>query len=347
MINVGVDLHKTQFTICALRNGDEVLQKEYRTGKEGYEEFLSDLKGLGRLKKDVRLAVETTGNVWYFVHVLEKAVAEIQVVNTMKFKVIVQSSSKTDNRDARTIAHYLWKDMLPTVILPDEDSRRISKLVKVRDKHVKRMTELKNQIHGLFMEEGFEIKKSSLTSVKKLNQLKTMEAGEEVMFLAGEMIDELIRLKETKTRIEKRLSDLTAKDKNVAIVRTVPGTGLVSASAIRGALADIKRFDHPKKVAAYAGLVPWVSNSNEKVHHGHITKRGSTILRNAFVQMAMGLIREWSVYERGSTTRLCNWYRRCVERKGGGKSKIALARRLSHVVWAMLQTGTPFSYDLL
>jgi transposase len=88
-------------------------------------------------------------------------------------------------------------------------------------------------------------------------------------------------------------------------------------------------------------------NEKEKTRHGHITKRGSTVLRNAFVQMAMGIIRDWTVYHRGATSRLSRWYRKCLERKGGGKSKIALARRLSHVVWVMLQTGTPFSYDML
>ena len=105
------------------RTGRSFLQKEYRTGKSGYEDFLSDLKGLKTPRKEVKVAVETTGNVWHFVQMVEKQVGEPKVVNTMKFKVIVESTSKTDNRDARTIAYYLWKDMLPTVTLPDAKSR--------------------------------------------------------------------------------------------------------------------------------------------------------------------------------------------------------------------------------
>lgn len=347
MYHVGVDLHKTQFTVCVRQGEDEVLQKEYRTGKEGYQVFLSDLKALEVPKKKIRVAVETTSNVWNFMHIVEPYVGEVKVINTMKFKVIVQSTSKTDNRDAKTIAYYLWKDMLPTVTLPDAESRKIAKVVKIRDKLVKRMTEVKNQIHALYMEEGIEIKKSRLTSIKQLEVLKKIEAEDHVMKLAGILIDELIRLKEVKAELERDLDKLTAKDKAVEILRTIPGTGLVNASAVRGIIADINRFDHPKKVAAYAGLAPWVSNSNETIRHGHITKHGSTILRNALVQMAMGMIREWNVRCRDEKTSMCKWYRRLVGRIGGSKSKIALARRLSRVVWAMLQTETAFSYEMI
>ena len=49
---------------------------------------------------------------------------------------------------------------------------------------------------------------------------------------------------------------MTEKDKAVELLWTIPGTGIVSACAVRGVLADIKRFDHPKKVAAYAGALP-------------------------------------------------------------------------------------------
>lgn len=347
MINVGVDLHKTQFTVCCLQDGEEVLQKEYRTGKKGYEAFLLDLKDLSRSKKGVRLAVETTGNVWYFVHMMEASVGEIKVVNTMKFKVIVQSTSKTDNRDAKTIAYFLWKDMLPTVTLPDAESRKITKVVKIRDKMVKRMTELKNQIHALYMEEGIEVKKSRFTSVKQMEVLKKTKADEYVVFLANGMIDELIRLKTATRELERKLEEMTAEDKGVELLQTIPGTGLVTACAVRGVLADIERFDNPKKVTAYAGLAPWVSNSNETVRHGHITKRGSAILRNAFVQMALGMIRLWGKNECYGSRSLGKWYRQLMARVGGSKSKIALARRLSRIVWAMLQTSTPFRCEMI
>lgn len=346
MLNVGVDLHKTQMTVCFLTGKNESLQKVYRTDGNGYEEFCRDIKSFNVPKKKIRIGVETTGTVWFFVKKMEGTVGKIQVINTMKFKVIVESTSKTDKKDAQTIAEYLEKDMLPTVTLPDERSRLIAKYVKVRDRYVKLATRIKNQIHALYAEEGIQLKSGDLTSAVRLRSLSNLDVCEDVQFLLDDLIEELLSLRIKIKKIEKKLNDITEEDRIVKLMRSIPGTGIVNACTIRGVLADIKRFDNPKKVAAYAGLVPWVSNSNEKVYHGHITKRGSTILRNAFVQMAMGMIRHWSAQKQCNDP-FYNWYKNIASRTSGGKSKIALARKMSHIVWAILTYDEEFNMQAI
>jgi transposase len=346
MINVGVDLHKTQMTVCYLTDDDEVSQKVYRTDQAGYEGFCTDLSALSVPRKKIRVGVETTGNVWFFVKKVEGHVGEVRVVNTMKFKVIVSLTSKTDRRDARTIAEYLLKDMLPTVTLPDADSRMIAKYVKVRDRYVKLATRLKNQLHALFAEEGICLKTADLSSDIRLRELKTSEVTGEVRFLIEGLVEEVISLKARIRELERKMKDMTREDSSMKLLQSIPGTGIVNASAVRGIIADVERFDDPKKMAAYAGLVPWVSNSNETIRHGHITKRGSTILRNAMVQMAMGMIRYWASGNGTSNMPLYNWYKHIEGRTSGGKSKIALARKMTHIVWAMLKYGHEFSCTL-
>lgn len=347
MMNVGVDLHKTQMTVCYLSDNFTTVQKVYRTDETGYEEFCSDIKAMRIPRKKVRIGVETTGNVWHFVKKLENQAGEIRVINTMKFKVIVESTSKTDRRDARTIAEYLMKDMLPTVVLPDEKSRMIAKFVKVRDRYVKLSTRLKNQIHALFAEEGITLKSSDLSSNIRLRSLEVQNLSEEVLFLVNGLVEELINIKCRIKDIEKKMEEMTKDDEAIKVLRSIPGTGIVNACALRGILADIERFNSPKKVAAYAGLAPWVSNSNETIRHGHITKRGSTILRNALVQMAMGMIRYWSAGNRGATIMLYNWYCQISSRTSGGKSKIALARKMAHIVWTMLKNNQEFNMEVI
>jgi hypothetical protein len=103
---------------------------------------------------------------------------------------------------------------------------------------------------------------------------------------------------------------------------------------------DIKRFSDPKKLVAYAGLCPWVQNSNETVHHGKITKRGPEELRTALVQLVMGMLRQkeltvsWRIMER---------YRFLKGQKGSGKSIIATARKLAVIIWHMLTNDEEFN----
>jgi transposase len=75
------------------------------------------------------------------------------------------------------------------------------------------------------------------------------------------------------------------------LLMTIPGCGEICAWTIRAYTDGIQRFTNAKKHTAFAGLVPWVPNSNETVPHGKITKRGPEELQTALVQAVMGIQR--------------------------------------------------------
>lgn len=77
---------------------------------------------------------------------------------------------------------------------------------------------------------------------------------------------------------------MVADDASVVLLRSIPGIGLITAATITVYVDDIQQFAHEKKFASYMGLASWVQNSNEQIHHGHITRRGPVELRTAMVQ---------------------------------------------------------------
>lgn len=79
---VGVDLHKTQFTVCALsEDGEYLLEKKYPTKDEGYREFTSEMHNREEQGYSIELAVETTGNARFFKNRMEKEGFVVKVVN--------------------------------------------------------------------------------------------------------------------------------------------------------------------------------------------------------------------------------------------------------------------------
>jgi transposase len=82
-------------------------------------------------------------------------------------------------------------------------------------------------------------------------------------------------------------------------------------------IGDIHDFADEGKLAAYFGIVPRVSKSNETEHTGRITKRGSKLGRTALVQCAL-IAQRYSPY-------LKQFYERIKAKKGAGKAIIALA----------------------
>jgi len=343
-MSIGVDLHKSQFTVCFLGEDRKKIETGiYPTKETGYKEFLKVCNGYIEQGYQVHAAVESTGNARYFRNRLISSGIEVTVVNTLKFKVVNESVKKTDKHDARTLAEFLEKDILPESRICSQTSEDIRRVLKTRSIAVKALVGIKNQIHGLLLGYGIETKRGELQSKKERQRILSGLVDHNSYGSAAEAVkplfDTIDQFSDQVKKLEKVLSKMVAEDKEVELLQSIPGIGLITASTLRAYIDDINRYDSPKKFAAHMGLAPWVQNSNETVHHGHITKRGPTEMRTAMVQCVLGMVRN------KRTTggyRIMRKYEQMKKHKGSGKSIIATARKLSTIIYMMLKNGEPF-----
>ena len=136
--------------------------------------------------------------------------------------------------------------------------------------------------------------------------------------------------------IDTRLGASAAADPVVTRLQTVPGVGPVVALTFRATLDEVTRFQAAGQVSAFLGLVPREDSSAERRHRGHITKAGSGELRSLLIQAA------WACWKsRGSGT-LRAWAERLAGRRGRRIAVVALARRLSRILYAVWRDGTTF-----
>jgi len=99
-------------------------------------------------------------------------------------------------------------------------------------------------------------------------------------------------------------------------------------------IGDVNDFDDEGKLAAYFGIVPRVSNSNETQHSGRITKRGSKLGRTVLIQCAL-IAKRYSPY-------LHQYYERIKGRRGTGKAIVALARKFLGIIYQTLKNDWVF-----
>ena len=185
---------------------------------------------------------------------------------------------------------------------------------------------------------AYKAKKDAKRYLTSLSRMSTIVAEAQSVKLIVEIISQMEAAIKV---IEKQLSELTKDDQMVNKLLTIRGCGKITAWTIRAYTEDISRFSSAKKYAAFCGLVPWVSDSNETIRHGKITKRGPQELRVSFVQMVMGIRRckdtaNWRIMQR---------YDYMKTHKGSGKSIIAAARKLAEIVWAMLSNNNDFDRE--
>lgn len=351
-ICVGVDLHKMQFTVHAVNEetGEVVLTGVFKTDNQGYKDFCEKLHAIeAEEESTIELAVEATGNARYFKNKMEAEGFGVLVVNTSKFKVITMSTKKTDANDAATLAFYLSKDMLPESHLCDQTSEEIRRMLKTRSILVSSTVKIKNQIHGMLLGYGIETTSAQFQSKKKRQELINVLAEHYFSQFTASSLEVTLNILDDiyaqVKKIEEQIKEMTKENETVELLMTMPGIGFVGATTIASYIDNIERFDGDfKKFSSYLGIVPSVHNSADTVRMGHITKRGPQELRTAFVQVAMGIIRQ---PQNTSEWKLMKDYQTMKISKGSGRAIIALTRKVARIVFAMLNNKEAFNPELM
>ena len=323
---IGVDLHSNQITVCYLtKQGNEKLSTF------ALNKLAQFLKGLRRTD---RLAVEATGNTRWFVGQVKGLVERVVVVNTNQFEIIRKSVKKTDHNDARTLAQFLSKEMLPESRMKSEQASEVNSLATTRDKLVKLRTTLVNKLHALMRARGVASRKSQFLSKKGLRgvleQAWSVTQRVEVEVIASQIQS----LNEGIHQLDEQLVESGEQMRGQKNLVSIKGIGPRAAAILLGVIGDVGDFDSAEKLGSYFGIVPRVSNSNETVQHGRITKRGSKLGRTTLVQCTL-VAKKYSPY-------LSRFYERIKGKKGGGKAIIATARKFLGIIYRTLKNDWVF-----
>jgi len=329
MAFIGVDLHQNSFTVCRRDAG----------GAEAFATFTLSPDDLSRfclgLDADDELAVEATGNSAWFRDQVLPCVGRVVVVNPRQFKVIRASVKKTDRNDARALALFLAKDMLPETRARTRCESELASLVHTRDLLVKQRTRLLNKIHALHNRHGIKLKKEGLASKKQLMALggEPFSALEQVEL---EIVrDQALSLTVAIVKIDAEIETAARGLDGFEGLVSIKGIGARSAAVFLANLGNMDDFANADKLAAYVGIVPKVSQSNETDNRGRITKRGNRLVRSTLVQCTLVAVR-YSPY-------LKSFYNRIKDRRGAGKAIIATARKLLAIIYDTLKNGWVFN----
>lgn len=325
---IGVDLHKTQFTVCYLHKNGEYKIQVFKLDAKGIEAFRK------ALTKNDEVAVESTGNTGYFTREIKSEVKVVRIINPTQFKIISASVKKTDEHDAVTIARYLSKGLIPEVRMRTKEEAQISSLIGTRDKFVKLRSCLKNKIHNILNANGIVTKREVFGSDKGLDKVLTLDVESSYQFELKIIVSEIRSLNKSIDEIGKELAEKGKKLDGHKSIISLTGIGDISAAILLNTIGDVNDFADDKKIAAYFGIVPRVAISNETNHYGKITKMGNKIARTALVQSTLIAIR-YNPYLR-------KFYFRLKAKKGSGKAIIATARKFLTIIYRTLKNKWVF-----
>lgn len=323
---IGVDLHRRVFTCCERLESGRQFLREWRL--EQLPQFVKKLRATDEV------AVEVTSNTRLFHDAVAPHVARVVVVDPHQFRVISQSVKKTDPNDARNLALYLAKGLLPEVRMKEKQQAQVASLTQTRDRLVKLRTALKNKVNNLLSARGIELEKEELSAEKALTRVLAMNVEELTRFELQVLVEQIRSLNHSIAELEKVIDREGKKLKGHGNLTSIKGIGSLGASILLSVIGDIRDFPDEGRLASYFGIVPRVHNSNETEHSGRITKRGSKLGRTALVQCAL-IAKRYSPY-------LANYYERIRSRRGTGRAIIAVARKLLGIIYHTLKNNWVF-----
>jgi transposase len=290
-------------------------------------------------ERGLRVAVEAGNQTAWIVDLLRERGAKVHVVHPLKVKLIAESKKKTDRIDAQLLAHLLRVGGLPEPVhVPSSRSRELRGLLVARRQLVHMRTKLLNVVRGLARQQRIELRPRALLTLGGWTQLTAASLSPALREVVGAYEATVQAASTALAALDRELARRAGRDPRVARLETMPGVGPISAQTLVAAVDTIERFPSAKKLVAYAGLVPSVRTSGERVEYGRITKQGRSEIRAVWVQAAHAVL----AVKAAAASPLQRWCERVARRRGKKTALVALARKLLTIAFHLLRDGTTY-----
>jgi len=320
-VYVGIDVHRKRSQVAVVtEDGTVQLDKNVVNGSEPF------LRLIGDLPSGTPVAFEAAFGWSWLAGLLEDYGFESHLVHPLRCKAIASARLKNDKAGAAILARLLRAGLLPEAWIAPAKVRQLRALLRHRIGLVRLGTSLRNRIHAVAADHGYDRSASYWTGPGRgwLAGLDLPPASREIVTDGLTVIDGLAPLT---GRIDGELHQHATADPRVKVLKTLPGAGEFTALVMLAEIGDITRFGSARKLASWAGLTPTVRGSDLTVRHGHISKQGSAGLRWALNQAAQTAKR---------SPEFAATYAAISGRRGKKIATIAIARKLLTRAWHLL-----------
>ncbi len=264
---------------------------------------------------------------------------------------------KTDRRDAVTLARLCRAGELTPVYIPREDDEAMRDLIRSREDAVNATRKARQHLSAFVLRHGFRYsgtKAWSLAHMRWLADIKMPHPAQQISL--QEYIHSVEECTERIDRLTEQVLKLLPTWRMAPVVsalQALRGVAPIVASTVVVEIGDIRRFENPRQLMAYLGLVPSESSSGQATKRGGITKTGNGHVRRVLIEAAQtysfparvsrplrkrqeGLPREIKEISWKAQLRLCDWFKKLTAR-GKHRNRIitAIARELSGFIWAI------------
>ncbi len=327
-VTIGVDLAKSVFQVHGVNAlGAVVIKKKLRRGQ-----ILTFFAGLPACL----VGMEACATAHFWAREITALGHEVKLMPPSYVKAYLRRQ-KNDAADAEAICEAVTRPTMRFVPVKSAERQSVMVLHRTRELLVRQRTMLINAIRGHCAEFGIVAPQGARRAVELVEQVGRAEVSlpELARSVLLTLIDQLGALATQIRTLERRLLAWHRHDQASQRLATIPGVGIITATALSAAVTDPSIFRSGREFAAFLGLVPRQNSSGGKDRLGRISKMGDGYLRKLLVVGATSVIRR----ARTGTAGAAPWIRSLLERRPARVVTVAMANKTARIVWAVLARG--------
>jgi len=360
IIYLGLDVHKDSITIAVLPEGAPAPTRVERLPNDlaKLRRFCERLAAQGEL----RACYEASG-AGYVVHRAMRAWGyHCDVIAPSLIPTKPGQQRKHDKYDAAQLARLYRAGELTLIRIPSEAEERVRDVVRCRETLQREVLRSRHYILKFLTRRGFVYREGTNWSTAHYNWLRRLAAASsplaaEDQIVYGEYLGLLEYKLSRRDELDRRIAELALTPALAPAVNRLQcfrGVQRHVAMVLTTEIGDWRRFESPRQLMAYLGLVPKERSSGDRERRGSLTKAGNSHCRHALVQAAWAYRFQPKVgialkaRQRGQSPvviahawkaqhRLHTLYRRLAFRTKPQIAVVAVARQLVGFLWAVMQ----------
>jgi transposase len=336
---VAVDLAKSVFQIAVADDRWNVVGQE-RLTRSQFERWFQN--------RDVGLVVmEACGSAHHWGRWFSQRGIPVKLLPAAYIRAYVKRN-KTDAADACALLEAArCADIVP-VQVKSLEQQALQGLHRIRSRWMATRTSRINTLRGFCREFGLVVPQGARTGIEAMSRALA-DPNSAVPLLIREsmklLIEEIRLLEQRVAQLEKELTSLARQSPACSELLTVPGIGLLTATAMVAATGgSVSHFKDARHFASWFGLTPKEFSSGNSRQLGRISKKGDRYLRMLLTHGARAILRAAELARRAGKPLdgLRTWATEIQTRAHHNKATCALANKLARVCYAVLRDHTPY-----
>ena len=247
---IGCDLHACQQTLAILDTATgEVVNVTLTHEGNNVREFYSTLPG------PVRVGIEATGSMKWFLHLMEELGIDCQVGHPATIRAAEPRRQKHDQRDAELLLKLLVENRFPSIWQPSQELLDLRGLLLHRHQWVRLRTRIQNALQAIALANGLR-RGSSLWSESGQQAIASLPLATHTAHRRSELQAMYARFEAEIEQLNQQVLEQAGQRPTAGLLMTHPGVGPITALATDVFLGDPKRFSDGKALASYIGIIP-------------------------------------------------------------------------------------------